>query len=89
MNIIFLHPCSAGVGRTGTFIILDNCLEKVKSSQHSKHNQQHQTAEDVAGPDCGMYCSSDHICTCICVFIHDAILEYLTCGDTQINAADL
>jgi len=23
------------------------------------------------------------------VFIHDAILEYLTCGDTQINAADL
>jgi len=23
------------------------------------------------------------------VFIHDAILEYVTCGDTQINAADL
>ena len=23
------------------------------------------------------------------MFIHDAILEYLTCGDTQINAADL
>ena len=70
--------------------------EEGECNQHSKHNQQHQTAEEVAGPDCGMYCSSNHIYIYLSispqaqyVFIHDAILEYVTCGDTQINAVDL
>ena len=80
---------------------LSGAGEEGECSQHSKHNQQHQTAEDVGGPDCGMRYSSNHIYTCSAfmylsispqaqyVFIHDAILEYLTCGDTQINAVDL
>ena len=35
------------------------------------------------------------VCVCMCVlqeqyiFIHDAILEAITCGDTQISACDL
>ena len=55
-----------------------------------------------AGPVCVWYCawcSTQDLYICVCgimdfvqdqyVFIHDAILEAVTCGDTQIESSDL
>ena len=92
---------SAGVGRTGTFIAIDIILEQVEkeklvdvSGVINKMRQQRmkmvQTAVSVLpismliqpfhpSPD-----PQDQY-----TFIHDVVLESVTCGDTQINAGDL
>ncbi|XP_031415997.1 receptor-type tyrosine-protein phosphatase S-like isoform X7 [Clupea harengus] len=73
--------CSAGVGRTGCFIVIDAMLERIKNERtvdvyghvtlmRSQRNYMVQT-EDQYG------------------FIHEALLEAVTCGNTEVAARSL
>ncbi|XP_029104983.1 receptor-type tyrosine-protein phosphatase S-like isoform X30 [Scleropages formosus] len=73
--------CSAGVGRTGCFIVIDAMLERIKHEKtvdvyghvtlmRSQRNYMVQT-EDQYG------------------FIHDALLEAVACGNTEVAARSL
>ncbi|XP_065904176.1 receptor-type tyrosine-protein phosphatase alpha-like [Dysidea avara] len=76
-----LVHCSAGVGRTGTFIALDIVLRQVKNENvvdiHNVINRlRHQRPQMVQSLE--QY-----------IFIHDAVLEFITCGDTSIEAPNV
>ncbi|XP_072525934.1 protein tyrosine phosphatase receptor type Db isoform X2 [Salminus brasiliensis] len=77
---IVVH-CSAGVGRTGCFIVIDAMLERVKQEKtvdvyghvtlmRSQRNYMVQTEEQY-------------------IFIYDALLEAVTCGNTEVPARNL
>ncbi|XP_049328604.1 protein tyrosine phosphatase receptor type Db isoform X4 [Astyanax mexicanus] len=77
---IVVH-CSAGVGRTGCFIVIDGMLERVKQEKtidvyghvtlmRSQRNYMVQTEEQY-------------------VFIYDALMEAVTCGNTEVPARNL
>ncbi|CAI8021857.1 Receptor-type tyrosine-protein phosphatase alpha [Geodia barretti] len=73
--------CSAGVGRTGAFITIDHVLEQLGREKMVDipciiNKIRHQRMKMVQTVD--QY-----------VFIHDAILERVVCGDTQIEASNL
>ncbi|CAI8028519.1 Receptor-type tyrosine-protein phosphatase alpha [Geodia barretti] len=77
---IMVH-CSAGVGRTGTFITIDHVLEQLGKENVVDipgviNKIRHQRMKLVQTVD--QY-----------IFIHNAILESVTCGDTQIASSDL
>ncbi len=72
---------SAGVGRTGCFIVIDAMLERVKQEKtidiyghvtlmRSHRNYMVQTEEQY-------------------VFIYDALLEAVSCGNTEVPARNL
>lgn len=52
-NVICVH-CSAGVGRTGTFIVLDILLDKIKSSGFNCDIDVHNTVKLVRAQRSGM-----------------------------------
>ncbi|XP_030030123.2 tyrosine-protein phosphatase corkscrew isoform X2 [Manduca sexta] len=52
-NVLCVH-CSAGVGRTGTFIVLDMLIDKVKSSGFSCDIDVHSTVKLVRAQRSGM-----------------------------------
>ncbi|KAG7272778.1 hypothetical protein CRUP_036838 [Coryphaenoides rupestris] len=73
--------CSAGVGRTGCFIVIDAMVERIKQEKaldiyghvtlmRSQRNYMVQTEDQY-------------------VFIHDALLEAVTCGNTEVPARNL
>ena len=73
--------CSAGVGRTGAFIVIDSMLERIKNEQtvdvyghvtclRSQRNYMVQTEDQY-------------------IFIHDALLEAVVSGVTEIAARNL
>ncbi|XP_030643528.1 protein tyrosine phosphatase receptor type Db [Chanos chanos] len=77
---IVVH-CSAGVGRTGCFIVIDAMVERVKQEKtvdiyghvtlmRAQRNYMVQTEEQY-------------------IFIYDAILEAVTCGNTEVPARNL
>jgi protein tyrosine phosphatase len=76
-----LTHCSAGIGRTGTFITIDAMLERLQekdnlniyefvTAMRTRRTFMVQTMEQYA-------------------FIHDALCDYLTCGDTSVAAHEL
>uniref|UniRef100_A0A8K9UQB4 Receptor-type tyrosine-protein phosphatase delta n=1 Tax=Oncorhynchus mykiss TaxID=8022 RepID=A0A8K9UQB4_ONCMY len=73
--------CSAGVGRTGCFIVIDAMVERIKHEKtvdiyghvtlmRSQRNYMVQTEDQYA-------------------FIHDALLEAVACGNTEVPARNL
>ena len=69
---------------------------------HSKYHQQHSSPENETSSNCGMcfsHCGKyDPKCVTFMglpslkeqyILIHDAVLEKLTCGDTEISAENL
>ncbi|XP_048580737.1 tyrosine-protein phosphatase Lar isoform X2 [Nematostella vectensis] len=77
---IVVH-CSAGVGRTGCFIVIDSMLERLRHEEtvdiyghvtvlRTQRNYMVQTQEQY-------------------IFSHDAILEAVSCGNTEVHARNL
>ena len=90
---------SAGVGRTGTFIAIDIILKQVEKEgivdvSRVITNMRHQRMKMVQTPvstvvteqsiNINSLQSQDQY-----TFIHDVILESVTCGDTQISSGEL
>ncbi|XP_061516328.1 tyrosine-protein phosphatase Lar isoform X7 [Anopheles gambiae] len=77
---IIVH-CSAGVGRTGCYIVIDSMLERMKYEKtidiyghvtclRAQRNYMVQTEDQY-------------------IFIHDALLEAVICGSTEVPARSL
>ncbi|XP_063042813.1 receptor-type tyrosine-protein phosphatase delta-like [Engraulis encrasicolus] len=73
--------CSAGVGRTGCFIVIDAMLERMK----------HEKTADIYGHVTLMRAQRNYMVQTEdqYVFIHDALQEAVTCGNTEVPARNL
>ncbi|XP_028832631.1 receptor-type tyrosine-protein phosphatase F-like isoform X4 [Denticeps clupeoides] len=73
--------CSAGVGRTGCFIVIDSMLERMK----------HERTVDIYGHVTCMRSQRNYMVQTEeqYIFIHEALLEAATCGNTEIPARNL
>ena len=75
------HPHSAGVGRTGTFITIDTMLRQMEAESvidifnFVRHMRFRRNYMVQTAPQY--------------VFIHDALLEAIMCGDNSIPAPEL
>ncbi|NXD28245.1 PTPRF phosphatase, partial [Spelaeornis formosus] len=70
--------CSAGVGRTGCFIVIDAMLERMK----------HEKTVDIYGHVTCMRSQRNYMVQTEdqYIFIHEALLEAATCGNTEVPA---
>uniref|UniRef100_A0A8D2LR11 Receptor-type tyrosine-protein phosphatase delta n=1 Tax=Varanus komodoensis TaxID=61221 RepID=A0A8D2LR11_VARKO len=77
---IVVH-CSAGVGRTGCFIVIDAMLERIK----------HEKTVDVYGHVTLMRAQRNYMVQTEdqYSFIHDSLLEAVACGNTEVPARNL
>ncbi|XP_071388166.1 protein tyrosine phosphatase receptor type Db isoform X15 [Centroberyx affinis] len=73
--------CSAGVGRTGCFIVIDAMTERIK----------HEKTIDIYGHVTLMRSQRNYMVQTEdqYVFIHDALLEAVACGNTEVPARNL
>ncbi|XP_067219435.1 receptor-type tyrosine-protein phosphatase F isoform X4 [Chanodichthys erythropterus] len=73
--------CSAGVGRTGCFIVIDAMLERMK----------HEKTVDIYGHVTCMRAQRNYMVQTEdqYIFIHEALLEAATCGNTEVPARNL
>ncbi|XP_053100718.1 receptor-type tyrosine-protein phosphatase F isoform X8 [Hemicordylus capensis] len=73
--------CSAGVGRTGCFIVIDAMLERMK----------HEKTVDIYGHVTCMRSQRNYMVQTEdqYIFIHEALLEAATCGNTEVLARNL
>ncbi|KAF0037479.1 hypothetical protein F2P81_010353 [Scophthalmus maximus] len=72
---------SAGVGRTGCFIVIDAMAERIK----------HEKTLDIYGHVTLMRSQRNYMVQTEdqYIFIHDALLEAVTCGNTEVPARNL
>nr|XP_054607578.1 protein tyrosine phosphatase receptor type Db isoform X18 [Nothobranchius furzeri] len=73
--------CSAGVGRTGCFVVIDGMTERIK----------HEKTIDIYGHVTLMRSQRNYMVQTEdqYIFIHDALLEAVTCGNTEVPARNL
>ncbi|XP_017858853.1 PREDICTED: tyrosine-protein phosphatase Lar isoform X7 [Drosophila arizonae] len=73
--------CSAGVGRTGCYIVIDSMLERMK----------HEKIIDIYGHVTCLRAQRNYMVQTEdqYIFIHDAILEAIICGSTEVAARNL
>ncbi len=73
--------CSAGVGRTGAFIVVDAMLERIK----------HEKTVDIYGHVTCLRSQRNYMVQTEdqYIFIHDAVLEAVVCGVTEVPARNL
>ncbi|XP_078025220.1 protein tyrosine phosphatase receptor type Fa isoform X5 [Epinephelus lanceolatus] len=73
--------CSAGVGRTGCFIVIEAMLERMK----------HEKSVDIYGYVTCMRAQRNYMVQTEdqYIFIHEALLEAATCGNTEVPARNL
>ncbi|XP_052007585.1 receptor-type tyrosine-protein phosphatase delta-like isoform X5 [Xyrauchen texanus] len=73
--------CSAGVGRTGCFIVIDAMLERIK----------HEKTVDIYGHVTLMRAQRNYMVQTEdqYIFIHDALQEAVNCGTTEVPARNL
>ncbi|XP_074923648.1 receptor-type tyrosine-protein phosphatase F isoform X11 [Chelonoidis abingdonii] len=73
--------CSAGVGRTGCFIVIDAMLERMK----------HEKTVDIYGHVTCMRSQRNYMVQTEdqYIFIHESLLETATCGNTEVPARNL
>ncbi|XP_051859128.1 tyrosine-protein phosphatase Lar isoform X1 [Drosophila sulfurigaster albostrigata] len=73
--------CSAGVGRTGCYIVIDSMLERMK----------HEKIIDIYGHVTCLRAQRNYMVQTEdqYIFIHDAILEAIICGLTEVAARNL
>ncbi|XP_072918914.1 receptor-type tyrosine-protein phosphatase F-like isoform X9 [Hemitrygon akajei] len=73
--------CSAGVGRTGCFVVIDAMLERIK----------HEKTVDIYGHVTCMRAQRNYMVQTEdqYIFIHEALLEAATCGNTEVPARSL
>ncbi|XP_037117995.1 receptor-type tyrosine-protein phosphatase delta-like isoform X19 [Syngnathus acus] len=73
--------CSAGVGRTGCFIVIDAMAERIK----------HEKTVDIYGHVTLMRSQRNYMVQTEdqYIFIYDALLEAVTCGNTEVAARNL
>ena len=72
---------SAGVGRTGAFIVIDSMLERIR----------HEKTVDIYGHVTCLRAQRNYMVQTEdqYIFIHDAVLEAVRCGNTEIPARNL
>ncbi|XP_063915400.1 tyrosine-protein phosphatase Lar isoform X8 [Zophobas morio] len=77
---IVVH-CSAGVGRTGCFIVIDSMLERMR----------HEKTVDIYGHVTCLRAQRNYMVQTEdqYIFIHDALLEAVICGQTEVPARNL
>lgn len=77
---IVVH-CSGGVGRTACFIVIDSMLERVK----------HENTVDIYGHVTVLRTQRNFMVQNEeqYIFIHDALLEAVSCGNTEVHARNL
>lgn len=77
---VIVH-CSAGVGRTGCYIVIDSMLERMK----------HEKTIDIYGHVTCLRAQRNYMVQTEdqYIFIHDAILEAIICGSTEVVARNL
>uniref|UniRef100_A0A668AAB8 Receptor-type tyrosine-protein phosphatase F n=1 Tax=Myripristis murdjan TaxID=586833 RepID=A0A668AAB8_9TELE len=73
--------CSAGVGRTGCLIVIEAMLERMK----------HEKTVDIYGHVTCMRAQRNYMVQTEdqYIFIHEALLEAATCGNTEVPARNL
>lgn len=78
---VLLCDYSAGVGRTGCFIVIDAMLERIK----------HEKTVDIYGHVTLMRAQRNYMVQTEdqYVFIHDALQEAVNCGTTEVPARNL
>ncbi|KAL1129262.1 hypothetical protein AAG570_013791 [Ranatra chinensis] len=73
--------CSAGVGRTGCFIVIDSMIERMR----------HEKTLDIYGHVTCLRAQRNYMVQTEdqYIFIHDALLEAVICGNTEVPARNL
>nr|CAG4644584.1 EOG090X01LO [Leptodora kindtii] len=73
--------CSAGVGRTGAFIVIDSMLERLR----------YENTVDIYGHVTCLRAQRNYMVQTEdqYIFIHDSVLEAISCADTEVLARSL